>query len=464
MPTNKTPGASSKWSHQEIASSATNKNDFELPVMITAQSLAIENTLVSSLRSQSSARMKVPASIQCFIAALVITLAQIAVAVCVAAPSEWPLGDRYVGLIQHDSYWFANIVNRGYGTTVPPMDHKVMEVSNVAFFPAYPLLSTFVGSIFHLNAYHALLVTSQLAAFGFWFYFFLFCERWKLSPALRFFGAVAIVAHPAAFYLIAGYSESLFLMTLVGFIYWSGAEGRGARVLAAAHGFVMSATRIVGIPCALYPVVRAVFENGWQGLRDVRGWTRRYGSTVAVSVGAMLGAISFFIYCQLRWSRWDMYMLTQEAGWAIKPDYLAFFKPANYRWVLPPLNDTAVASQLTTSIALVLFGVITLCELLPAIRRRTAFATRAGIYFCALVIFYIALAGVASVQMESMLRYEFCVHALIVLALLHYLHQFRLPPVLVRAFGMAAVALLGAAGLSLQGWYVWNFTRGYWVA
>jgi hypothetical protein len=432
--------------------------------MIAGESLAIENVLVSPLRSQVAARMKFPASLHCLIAALLLTLAQIVVAVYVAAPSEWKLGDRYNGLIQHDSYWFANIVNRGYGTTVPPMNHKVMEVSNVAFFPAYPILSTFIGSLFHLNAYRALLLTSQLAAFGFWFYFFLFCQRWQLSPTLRFFGAVAIVAHPAAFYLIAGYSESLFLMTLVGFIYWSSAEGRGAQILAAAHGFIMSATRIVGIPCALYPVVRAVFVNGWKGLRDVRSWVRRYGPAVAVSFAAMLGAISFFIYCQLRWSRWNMYMLTQEAGWAIKPDYLAFFKPANYGWPAVPLDDTSLASQLTTSIALVLFGVIALCELLPAIRRRTAFATRIGMYFCALVIFYVSLAGVSSVQMESMLRYDFCVHALIVLALLHYLHQFRLPPVLVRAFGMAAVALLGAAGLSLQGWYVWNFTRGFWVA
>ena len=428
------------------------------------ESLAIQNQLVSPLRSEIPLRMKFPASLQCLIAAMVLTLAQVTIAVCVAAPAEWPLGDRYGSLIQHDSYWFANILNRGYGTTVPPTDHKVMEVSNVAFFPAYPVISRFVGSIFHLNAYHALLVTAQLAALGFWFYFFLFCERWQLSPALRFFGAVAIVAHPAAFYLIAGYSESLFLMTLVGFIYWSSAEGRAAKFLAALHGFVMSATRIVGIPCALYPAVRAFVTNGWSGLRDVRGWVRRYGPALVVSFVAMLGAISFLIYCQLRWSRWDMYMLTQEAGWAIKADYLAFFKSQNYRWPAVPLNDTSLASQLTTSIALVLFGVIALCELLPAIRRRTAFLSRLGFYFCALVVFYISLAGVASVQMESMLRYQFCAHALIVLALLHYLHQLRLSPVLVRAFGMAAVALLGAAGLSLQGWYVWNFTRGNWVA
>jgi len=111
-----------------------------------------------------------------------------------------------------------------------------------------------------------------------------------------------------------------------------------------------------------------------------------------------------------------------------------------------------------------LFAAIALCELLPAIRRRTEWTTRAGFYFCAAVIYYISVSGVASVEMESMLRYEFCVHALIVLALLHFLRQFRMPPVLVRAFGVAAVALVSAAGLSVQGWYVWNFTRGNWVA
>jgi hypothetical protein len=65
--------------------------------------------------------------------------------------------------------------------------------------------------------------------------------------------------------------------------------------------------------------------------------------------------------------------------------------------------------------------------------------------------------------MESMLRYEFCVHALIVLAFLHFLRQFWPPPVPIRALGVV-VALASAAGLSVQGWYVWNFTRGNWVA
>ena len=75
-----------------------------------------------------------------------------------------------------------------------------------------------------------------------------------------------------------------------------------------------------------------------------------------------------------------------------------------------------------------------------------------------------SVSGVASVEMESMLRYEFCVHTLIVLAILHFLHQLPTPRLWVRVSGMAAMALLSAAGLSVQGWYVWNFTRGNWVA
>jgi hypothetical protein len=108
--------------------------------------------------------------------------------------------------------------------------------------------------------------------------------------------------------------------------------------------------------------------------------------------------------------------------------------------------------------------VVALCEAVPAIRRCAGLPMRAGIYFCAAVIYYLSVSGVACVSMESMLRYEFCVHALIVLAFLNFLRQFRTPPMLVRAFGIAAVALFTAAGLCVQGWYVWNFTRGNWVA
>ena len=74
------------------------------------------------------------------LAGLIITLLQLAMAMGLLAP-EGSFSDRYATLVQHDSYWFMNIVDRGYQTIVPPIDHKVMEVSNVAFFPAYPAIA-----------------------------------------------------------------------------------------------------------------------------------------------------------------------------------------------------------------------------------------------------------------------------------------------------------------------------------
>jgi hypothetical protein len=253
-------------------------------------------------------------------------------------------------------------------------------------------------------------------------------------------------------------------MALLGFIYWSTAEGRSAKFWAAAHGIVMSATRIVGLVCAAFPVVRSAFETGWRGLFEPREWLRKNSAAIGMTLVAACGAVGFFVYSQLRWGQWNIYMLTQAAGWGIVPDYLAVFKPGSYRWLVPALNNPTEASQISMTVGALLLVGIALCELLPVIRRQAGLPTRIGIYFCAAGIYYLSVSGVARVDMESMLRYEFAVHALIVLAFLNFLRQFRTPPMFARAFGIAAVALFSAAGLCVQGWYVWNFMRGSWVA
>jgi hypothetical protein len=384
-------------------------------------------------------------------------------AMALLAP-EKAIADRYSALVQHDSYWFINIVDRGYQTVLPPIDHKVMEVSNVAFFPAYPAIAASIRKIFNISTGAALLITAQLAACGFWAYCFLFWKRWKVAPSLQICGTLLVLANPAAFFLIAGYSESLFLMALLGFIYWSTAEGRTAKVLASLHGVIMSATRIVGLVCAGFPVVRSVFQTGWRGLRNPVNWLRENRAAVGLTFVAACGGIAFFVLCQLRWGHWDLYMRTQAAGWGIVPDYLAVVRPESYRWLVPALNDPTEMSQLSMTLGAVLLVAIAICELIPPIRRKAGLPVRAGIYFCAVTIYYLSVSGVACVDMESMLRYEFSVYALIVLAFMNFLRQFRMPPMWVRAFGTAAVALVSAAGLCVQGWYVWNFTRGHWVA
>src|SRR5206468_12260121 len=66
----------------------------------------------------------------------------------------------------------------------------------------------------------------------------------------------------------------------------------------------------------------------------------------------------FFVYCQLRWGHWDIYMLTQATGWGITPDYLAVFKLSSYRWLVPALSNPTEASQMSMTLgALLLVGI-----------------------------------------------------------------------------------------------------------
>src|SRR5437763_12450210 len=294
-------------------------------------------------------------------------------AIILLAPEE-PITARSSALVQHDSYWFMNIIDRGYQTIVPPVDHKMMEVSNVAFFPAYPAIAALLRNAFNIRTDAALLITAQLAAWGFWTYFFLLCRRWKVAPSLQICGTLLILANPAAFFLVAAYSESLFLMALLGFIYWSTTEGRTAKASAATHGLVMSATRIVGIVCAAFPLVRSAFQTGWRGLLEPRKWFRENEAAVGLTFVAACGGIVFFVLCQLRWGHWDLYMLTQAAGWGIVADYLAVFKPSSYRWLLPALNNPTEVSQMAMTLGALLFVAIALCELVVGFQRAPAAA------------------------------------------------------------------------------------------
>jgi hypothetical protein len=222
---------------------------------------------------------RLPRFLTPLLAGCAVTLLQVVMAVALLAP-EKPIAERYSALVQHDSYWFMNIIDRGYQTIVPPIDHKVMEVSNVAFFPAYPAIAALLRNAFNISTGTALLITAQLAAWGFWTYFFLFCRRWKVARSLQICGTLLILANPAAFFLVAAYSESLFLMALLGFIYWSTAEGRTARVLGgyARDGYVRDANcRIV---CAAFPLVRSAFQTGWRGLLKPRKWLRENRAAV----------------------------------------------------------------------------------------------------------------------------------------------------------------------------------------
>jgi hypothetical protein len=383
--------------------------------------------------------------------ALLLTLGQV---VLVSA------ADGYRGLHQWDSHWYGHIAAHGYPADLPPERKRMAEVG---FFPGYPLAVRAVAGMTGLPVQIATLVTAQLAACGVWVYVLLFLRRGRVPLPLAASVIILLAAHPAAFFLMAGYSESLFLAAVLGFLYWSGVPGRAGWLFAAAHGLVMTATRIVGLPVAACPLLLA--------LAAPVGGERCWRATVRAGLlcgAASLGALLFFAFCLWRYGRWDVYLYAQTAGWGVTPDYLALFKPFAYRpgltFVLPDgtLNANAL-SRWAVPLTVLLFGGLVFAEL--RLRRGTTSAgrrERIGLMLAAGVMFYIAVSGTAFSGFVGLLRYAYCAHVALALATAGLLGQ--VPAVRERAWRAVLVLALAVPSAVVQLTLIQQFIRGEWVA
>jgi hypothetical protein len=230
----------------------------------------------------------------------------------------------------------------------------------------------------------------------------------------------------------------------------------------------MTATRIVGLPLAVCPLVLTGVALWGSGL-SWRDWLRRLGPAALLGAVASLGGLLFFGFCQLRYGRWDAYMYTQRAGWGVTPDYLALIKPDVYRFAWPAFINGCVnpndLSRLSVPFTALLFGLLALVECRLAKQDSgEGWRQRLGFYLCGGLMFYIALCGLANSNLVSMIRYTFSVHVMLALAVVHLLARAPRPQGLVG--GAAACLLLPAAGvcLSLEIMCVRLFTHWEWVA
>lgn len=377
------------------------------------------------------------------------------------------LGERYRRLVQHDSHWFLNIIGRGYQSPVPPSPVKRMEVSNTAFSPGFPLLGAALIHGMGLPPKTGLPLASQIATVGFWTYFLLIARDLGLSAGRRAAAAGFVLAHPAAFYLIAAYSESLFLFFTLGYVFWSARPGRRAFGWAALHGVGMTGTRIAGAPAALLPAFCSYLEQWRRGgagrwLRSLR--TRGFGRGVALAGVALLGMIAFFVYCHVRWGHWNIYMLTQEAGWGVKADYFALLKPAAYARWYPEWEHAWQLGQFSVPATMSCLALIATWEICAARRGPTRWRERAGFYFVGTALFAISVAGVFSVRLESMTRYHFCAHVFLVPAVVHAFSEIG-PTRPAWRRGLVAVGAAAALlGAFIQLRFAAQFARGEWVA
>jgi hypothetical protein len=391
-----------------------------------------------------------------FAAALALTTLQVALAVHLAdGPS---IAARWHALDQWDSGWYALIADNGYRSVVPPLRQR-SDVSNVAFFPGYPLLVRAVRTLSGVSTETALLLAAQAAACLFWMYVLLLFRCWDVPRSGVVAGLLAILGHPAAFFLVVGYAESLFLAALVGFVFWSLRSSRRAAVVAGLHGIAMTATRLIGIAAAGYPLTQARADRG--GL--VRG--------VALSAVACLGVVGFFAYNQWRFGAWDLYMQTARVGWDVTWDAWAFFSRRSYElpwgYVVPALTRSVRKLNLLSvpftalEILLLLAAEATIGGAAGARERRV----RLGLYAVAVSLLFVTVNGRARVEMAGMIRYVFAAHTCLVLAAVHLLSrsEARERRAVATAAALGAVAFAAVGGY-VQLWLARLFLHGQWTA
>jgi len=174
---------------------------------------------------------------------------QLVVAVLLLAP-EGPLSYRYTSLVS--TMLLVREYRRPRLSDIVRHHHKCWKVPTSRFFQLIGV-GQLVRSVFCVEP-RPRCSSRRSCCLGFLDLLFLFCERWKTLFDAAFFWRVGDCRSSVRVFLIAAI-RSLFLMALIGFIYWSSAEGHTAKILAAFHGIAMSRA-IVGIPCAAFPFVR----------------------------------------------------------------------------------------------------------------------------------------------------------------------------------------------------------------
>jgi hypothetical protein len=149
-------------------------------------------------------------------------------------------GDLLDAFANWDGQWYREIAESGYS-------YDSRANSNVAFFPAYPLLGRSVSLATGLPTQHALLLVSHVCLAAA-FVVMAAYVRVRLGAASNQVGPfvlLAIALWPTTFFFRMAYSESLFLMTSLMAMY--GMERNWPNWLLALIVGLATATRPVGV-------------------------------------------------------------------------------------------------------------------------------------------------------------------------------------------------------------------------
>ncbi|MHB8628673.1 MAG: mannosyltransferase family protein [Aggregatilineales bacterium] len=126
-----------------------------------------------------------------------------------ALPIDSPLYNLTEPWHRWDTAWYIKVAIQGYRPGDP----------SVVFPPLYPVIIRLITPLCGGNYVLASLLVSNIACFVFLILFFKFIELEFSSSVLARVTIICLIASPSAYYLTAGYSESLFLCLSLGAFY-----------------------------------------------------------------------------------------------------------------------------------------------------------------------------------------------------------------------------------------------------
>lgn len=433
-----------------------------------------------------------------------------------------PSGGFPRALIQWDSQHYLDIARRGYqlpeawirqarehgvkasSFATPQSVHQ--REANLGFFPAYPMIVRAVSSMIdtavgeerkdpgsdprrggskasdpQFSRLEAVaLAVSWLSFLGACLYWTRFsAPRSELRGGLRARDFGILFLQPVTFFLLAGYTESLFLLAILGFflsleqlrgesrdsggVVRSSLRQAGTFFVTCVFGILLTGTRLFGLAC----VAAACVELLDHGLRQrpQRGSRQAPEARIKIWLGltaclvSASGAVGFFIYCWFQFGEWDLYFRLQEVGWKNYADFFFFLKPWTY---LPAwfFEDTWVSvSKMAVPVAAVLSVVLA-----RRLRRKDL-----GLQLAAGLMTYLVAAGKARENMDSVIRYLLPVWWIqwgLILRNKQIIFKKATKecpeerPMLMRVALAVGVVLL----LAFQGFFAYRFLRGRWIA
>lgn len=330
---------------------------------------------------------------------------------------------KFFSLNQFDSEWYEHIAVNGYRLVHFPLEAQGNTMAHVGFFPGYPLAVRLLMKLTGAHVKVALIVTAQFFTMGVWTYVLLFLRRFRVPWRLQAVAVVTILAFPSAFFMVCGYSESLFMFTLLGYLYSITSDTPKSWISAALHGFVMSATRIVGVPLLILPLVREFLR------------TRKIPtdcSAYIVSACTGLGAGLFFLYCQGAFGEWNIYSHAQSHGWNVNPDFGALFEPSTYKIVLPATSwdgfvDPDDVSRLSVPLISLIAVAVFFGEIFAIVKnpRDTSRLDHIMLSLAVGCMFFITVSGLHTLGMRSVIRYMLPPFMLLVLTAASMFSRFQ---------------------------------------